>query len=75
MEGDNEEQETDMLSTFPRPGKLEVVVSWPGNSAPMSAQALVNKENSLMHTFKANFAFDSENVWEVVGQGERPGGK
>lgn len=70
VDGVSEEQKGDGLSMLPRSRKLEVTVSWLRDLAPdvSPGTCLVNKESSELQKLKANFAFDSENVWEVVAQ-------
>ncbi|XP_012518675.1 PREDICTED: leucine-rich repeat-containing protein C10orf11 homolog [Propithecus coquereli] len=64
----HEDWEVEVLSSLSRSRKLEVAVSLLRNVAPDVClySSFVNKESSRLQKLKANFAFDSENVWEVV---------
>ena len=70
MDGVDEEQETGCLSVLPGSGKLEVAVRRRRGLAPdvSPGGSLVNRESSVLQRLKANFAFDSDSVWEVVAQ-------
>lgn len=69
VDGVSEEQ-AGCLSALPRSRKLEVAGSRLRDLAPdvSPGSSLVNKESSMLQKLKANFAFDSDNVWEVVAQ-------
>lgn len=69
VDGDSDDQGAEVLSALPRARKVEVAVSRLRNldSDVSPGSSLVNKSAcSLLKKLKANFAFDSENVWEVV---------